>query len=800
MTQPEPPCGHGADAGFLRIGAIQPHGALLILDRDRLVSTASTNAGDLIGRPVHGHGLDDLPLHPFDLRHGHSQGHDLVEVLPRQPAMPGLADRVRGLVAELAAAGEIPATLAWVLHQLTGCHRVAILRLAFDGTSEVVAESGDGRLRPIQGYSFSDDPLPPPVRRRLGDGPRLIVDAAAGSVPLDGPEAEIDLAPVRLRAVPEAHGAFLAELGVRGSFTVPIAARGNVWGLILAHHAGARAVTPDLVAAVETLARFAAERLQNEEFRRECVRRHVGQTVIAGVAAACGPTRALADVVAEQAPHLVSLFRAHGLAGRLGGRRIGESVPAPTRTPDLDQGILLAEQLAPALGWSQAPDGVAGGVFVDLPDGDFLLFLCGEVARRRIWKRPGHSPRSDIVDCRSAPFDACDREMALELRRAMVEHLAAERHFRTMARLRASEQRYRLLIECAGDPIYVHDRQGRILEVNQEACTELGYDRDELTAMTVADIVAHHDRDRIRRVLDGVVSGQPATVLSHHRRRDGSVLPVEVRLAVTGPDEADLVVALARDITARKEAEDVLRRAKAQAEKADRAKSAFLAAVSHELRTPLNAINGFADMLLSGTLGDLGSARHRDYVQDILDSGRHLQDLVEDLLDVARIGQGGMVLEEAAVDPAEIARAARDAVADRAARAQVTLDVATPDDLPRLWADGRRLRQVLGHLLVNGVKFSTPGGTVRLGLSHDRSLVIEVADTGIGMDPAEIETALAPFGQVDARLARRFEGAGLGLPLSRELIEAHGGSLTVASHKGAGTTVTVTLPETRVLT
>lgn len=257
-----------------------------------------------------------------------------------------------------------------------------------------------------------------------------------------------------------------------------------------------------------------------------------------------------------------------------------------------------------------------------------------------------------------------------------------------------------------------------------------------------------------------------------------------------------------RDITREVTAERALREAKTAAETANRAKSQFLANISHELRTPLNAILGFAEMLGKGLAGPV-SERQREYADFIYQGGAHLLHVINDILDLVRVDAGRLELrEEEGVDPRRIAESSLALVRERAANGSVGLSCEIEDGVPLIIADPTRLAQILINLLSNAVKFTDPGGSVVLTVrrSAEGGLDFVVKDTGAGMTPAEIETALEPFGQVESSLARRHEGAGLGLPLARRLAELHGAAFEIASEKSRGTTVTLRLGIERIVT
>ena len=245
-----------------------------------------------------------------------------------------------------------------------------------------------------------------------------------------------------------------------------------------------------------------------------------------------------------------------------------------------------------------------------------------------------------------------------------------------------------------------------------------------------------------------------------------------------------------------------LRRARDEAEEANRSKSEFLANMSHELRTPLNAILGFSDAMQIELFGPLGDHRYADYAKAINDSGRNLLGVINDILDMAKIESGKDALHEEEVDLVALLRAVAGLVSERAAAGTVDLQLQIPNDLPRLWADARKLKQVVVNLMSNGVKFTPEGGSVGLKAwcRADSGLVIQVRDSGIGIAPDDIAKALTRFGQVDSNLSRKYEGTGLGLPLAKALTELHGGSLDLQSRIGEGTTVTVRLPAMRIVT
>ena len=251
----------------------------------------------------------------------------------------------------------------------------------------------------------------------------------------------------------------------------------------------------------------------------------------------------------------------------------------------------------------------------------------------------------------------------------------------------------------------------------------------------------------------------------------------------------------------RAESESALRKAKSKAEIANKAKSEFLSSMSHELRTPLNAIIGFSGMMKDEVLGPLGNDKYREYQHDIHHSGQHLLQLINDVLDVSAIEEGALKLQEKNVNLTEVIDASVHLIKPRADDGQVTVTSTIEPEIPLIYADARRLKQVFLNLLSNAVKFTPEGGEVfvKSRLNGNGSLAITVTDTGVGMDEGEVRTAMNRFEQVDSGLGRKREGTGLGLPLTKELVKLHGGTMDIKSEKGRGTMITVSFPKERVI-
>ncbi len=259
-------------------------------------------------------------------------------------------------------------------------------------------------------------------------------------------------------------------------------------------------------------------------------------------------------------------------------------------------------------------------------------------------------------------------------------------------------------------------------------------------------------------------------------------------------------VSITADITDIKQREEELLRARQIAEGANRAKTEFFAKMSHELRTPLNAIIGFSDVMGQEKLGPLGASAYKDYAADINDSAGHLLHLINDILDVSKAEAGKLELQEQNVSIESAVQSSVRMLSDRAQAQNIVIDQSAVDKNLVLRGDGKKIRQILINLLSNAVKFTPPGGNIALRAEADgNNIIIAVRDSGIGMDPADIPKVLTAFAQVDNAMNRKYDGTGLGLPLSLALAELHGGTLQIDSALGHGTTITVRLPISRLV-
>lgn len=236
----------------------------------------------------------------------------------------------------------------------------------------------------------------------------------------------------------------------------------------------------------------------------------------------------------------------------------------------------------------------------------------------------------------------------------------------------------------------------------------------------------------------------------------------------------------------------------AAAQSESRDKSQFLANVSHELRTPLNAIIGFSEIIKSNVIDNMGNQKFEDYINDIHLSGVHLLSLINDILDFSKAEAGKLELELTEINSNKLILSCLRLVQPRAEKAQVTLIDSLPKEVLNIVTDSKKFKQIMLNILSNAIKFTPQGGEVRIRTWEDLTedgYFFEIKDTGIGIAPKDISRAMSPFGQVDSALSRKYDGTGLGLPLTKKFVEIMGGKFSITSKVGVGTTITFFLPK-----
>ena len=362
--------------------------------------------------------------------------------------------------------------------------------------------------------------------------------------------------------------------------------------------------------------------------------------------------------------------------------------------------------------------------------------------------------------------------------------------------LHVEEDRYHLLAHAMTDVIVCHGRNGSVLSISPAAEPLIGVQANELLGNGLFDRVHVADRPAFLSAIADAASLNEERLLDLRiRRRAGQFAWVEMRCRPRDPaaNEREVVTVL-RDISGRKLQERAIEIAQSESERADAAKSHFIATMSHELRTPLNAIIGFSDMLANESL-ELDSGRKLEYAKLINSSGRHLLSVVNGILDVSKMETGNFEITPEPFAPAPAIENCTDLLALKAQESGVELTLRLAADLPEVAADRRAFNQILINLISNALKFTPRGGRVTVGALCDGSkLAVTVEDTGVGIGEADLPRLGEAFFQVRTSYDRRHDGSGLGLSIVKGLVQLHGGEVDIKSRLGEGTRVTVRLP------
>ncbi len=419
----------------------------------------------------------------------------------------------------------------------------------------------------------------------------------------------------------------------------------------------------------------------------------------------------------------------------------------------------------------------------------------------------------------AAELEARVTQRTAELEKANheLEREIAER-MRTEGLLRERESSYRLLAEYATDVISRHTADGTYLYVSPSCITMLGYSADELLGRSIYELLHPEDAAAIQQLgLEMNPKITNYTICSRFRRRDGSYtwLETNTRVVRTASGRSiESVIAVSRDISERRRVEAALEQerrlltgrveertadltaANVELARAARLKDEFLANMSHELRTPLNGILGLSEALQEQVYGAVAPEQHQA-LQTIIESGQHLLTLINDILDLSKIEAGKLTVDLEHVEIARVCQASLRMIRQVANQKQVSVELKIDPALSSVRADERRLKQILVNLLSNAVKFTPTGGRVGLdvqAVAAREEMRFTVWDTGIGIASGDIPRLFQPFSQLDSRLARQYEGTGLGLALVARMTELHGGRVGVSSKPGEGSQFSVALP------
>lgn len=374
-----------------------------------------------------------------------------------------------------------------------------------------------------------------------------------------------------------------------------------------------------------------------------------------------------------------------------------------------------------------------------------------------------------------------------------------------VASLRAEVGELRSILETATDGVVVLSGDGEIRSMNRSASALFNYDEAEVRGKPFAMLFAHESQRAVADYLAGLAGHGVASVLNDGREvigreASGGRLPLFMTLGRLSSSAS--YCAVIRDITQWKRTEDELKNAKRAAETANAHKSDFLAKVSHEIRTPLNAIIGFSEMMSNERFGPIGNQRYIEYANDISRSGRHVLDIVNDLLDISKIEAGEMDLDFTAVRLNATVMEAISLLQPQANTQRVIVRTALSERVPDVVADTRSVKQILINIIANAIKFTPSGGQIVVSTSYEPNgcVMLRIRDTGIGMTREELEQAMKPFKQAASGAARqRGEGTGLGLPLTKAMTEANRATFSVSSTPNEGTLVEISFPSQRVL-
>jgi PAS domain S-box-containing protein len=387
-----------------------------------------------------------------------------------------------------------------------------------------------------------------------------------------------------------------------------------------------------------------------------------------------------------------------------------------------------------------------------------------------------------------------------------VEDTLAEDHeaARRLSALKVEADELRSILETATDGVVVLDVDGRIRSMNRSAGALFNFEDAETLGKPFAMLFAHESQKAVQDYLNGLIGHGVASVLNDGREvigREASGGFIPLFMTMGRMPGSNSYCAVIRDITQWKRSEEELKAAKRSAETANQHKSDFLARVSHEIRTPLNAIIGFSDMIASEHFGPAGHARYVEYAHDIGRSGRHVLDIVNDLLDISKIEAGEMDLEFAAVGLNDCVSEAVTLVQPQANAQRVIIRTSLSQSVPNVVADLRSVKQIAINILANAIRFTPSGGQIVVSTAYEPtgSVALRIRDTGVGMSKTDLEQAMKPFGQVSPGARHRGDGTGLGLPLTRAMTEANRALFSIQSSPNEGTLVEITFPPQRVL-
>ncbi|MEZ5335740.1 MAG: PAS domain S-box protein [Methanolobus sp.] len=359
--------------------------------------------------------------------------------------------------------------------------------------------------------------------------------------------------------------------------------------------------------------------------------------------------------------------------------------------------------------------------------------------------------------------------------------------------LRESEEKYRTYVNNSPYPIFAANPNGEYVDANPAACAITGYSWEELTKMKIAELCAAEYHELAAESYKKILKGEKVSEEYLFIKKDGTRFYMLVSAVLI----KDTVLGICVDTTERKMTEKLLIEAKMLAEDASKSKTEFVANVSHELRTPLNIVIGYSDLLLSDISGTLNE-KQRKFAHSVKNAGSNLLEIVNSLIYIAEIESGDWEIHKSIFDVASVIVEMEKVTRVLARKKSVSLEFEVGTDIDEIYADKMKIKIILHHLIGNSIKFTSEGGSVKVVIKRSgKNVEVSVIDTGIGIPEEEKERLFDPFVQLDWSHARKYSGVGIGLFLVKELIEMHGGNISLKSRVGEGTNITFTIPQTK---
>jgi light-regulated signal transduction histidine kinase (bacteriophytochrome) len=810
-------------------GLVQSFGCLLIVNaRDGVIAGYGANASLMLGRPLSlGQPVDE------------ALGHAVWPEIQRAMAAASPLDETRMDLFRLSARA------AEQMRLLTCYDRIMIYRFHPDWTGEVIAEVRRPSMTPYLGLRYPATDIPSQARALYVETRvRQIADVRAPVVSLTAPDPRLDLTHAVLRSASPYHLEYLKNMGVGATLTVSILVDGALWGLIACHHDGPRQIPQESQSAAAALATDLASRIKALEHNENTSRRRSLDKALEHWRQRLAEPGTVRPLLSHLATVMADL-RAQGVAVVC-----GEACLSVGATPDSDWlidaaialkghaapgSVLATDQLAAVPGLRRVADRVAGALVVVLPgEPAIALFVFRTPLVKEVhWggdpTRPANvspddgrmSPRRSFALWRQL---VQDRSQAWSLQKRgifsffadwlaegqrMNESGFAETLGSDLADL-AEEyikpgDTHQLLVdilpEGMGVLLWTSDENGpRLLHGNRAFVSMFGLETGELDGQSSSRVLEHTQMDPSVFANDAGVE-QEIDIWSPTKGARRARVRREYLVRYVGPQGFRAVVSLlVSDVTGVSRAHDALVAAVRHAEEAEGARKALLRNMSHELRTPLNAIMGYSDLLAQELLGPLGQPGYVQAARELRAGALHLISLVDNTLEIARLRDGKLDLNESQVDLRGVIDEAAQMLHPMFEAQGVTLRWVRPETPVIAMVDHTSIRQIAINLINNAVKFSSAGGTVTVALTRlvDGGLSFSVEDTGIGIPAEAITRLFQPFSQIDSGRDRRLGGAGLGLSIVKSLAQLHGGSAEAHSVEGEGATFRVSLPAWRI--